>query len=79
MRYLIVFCLGALFGGPLWIRIGRHHARAVRASADLLGAKNAITGLARRTVYEWTRLIRAAGLIVILGIVVVAMVVGGNR
>jgi ABC-type transport system involved in cytochrome c biogenesis permease subunit len=77
-RYLIVFGLGGLVGGPLWIRIGRHHARALRASRDLLATKQAITGLARKTFDEWARVFRAAGVIVIVGIVVVAMVVGGG-
>jgi hypothetical protein len=72
---VIVYLIGGITLGPLWLRAGRAHARALRASADLMATKQAITGLARRTVAEWMAVVRVAGLLVLIGIVVVAMVV----
>lgn len=81
MRYVVVFLIGSFAGGPVWVRIGRHHARALRAYHDLQASRQAITGLARRTVDEWVGLVKKLIVLAAAAAFVVAMTVaiGHNR
>jgi hypothetical protein len=75
VRYLIVFILGGLAFGPLWLRVGSGRARALRAYRDLIATRDAIRGLLRRTVSEWVGVVKAALVLVALAAVLVVLVV----
>jgi hypothetical protein len=81
VRYVVTFLIGAFMGGPIWIRIGRHHARALRSYHDLQATRQAMTGLARRTFDEWVGLVKKLIVLAAVAAFVVAMTVsiGHNR
>lgn len=80
MTEVVVFLLGGLAFGPLWLRVGSGRARALRAYRDLIATRDAIRGLVRRTVSEWVGVVKAAlWLIAVAAVVVVLVVHGGAR
>jgi hypothetical protein len=74
MTEVVVFLLGGLAFGPLWLRVGSGRARALRAVRDLRAARDAISGLIRRTVSEWVGVVKAAAWLVAIAVVVVVLV-----
>lgn len=72
-----VFLLGAATSGFLWIRLGRAHARALRAWRDFQATKQAIKGLLRKTVGEWATAVKVGLIVAVLAFVGLYVLVFG--
>lgn len=64
--YLVCLVLGMAIGVGATYKYGHAHARAVRSWNDFRGNKQAMSGLFKRTIAEWTKAVKAGALMLLV-------------